>query len=108
MTATGKIRSFNFPDQANNAAVKDTTTHLSNQVYNICIRKPSSANRICYIPCTNVDATISAGANVQASFGISRTATAIAVTAANSAQGTDCADDYIQVRKKVARHNASM
>ena len=45
-------------------------THLSNQAYTICIRKPSGANRICYIPCTNVDATIAAGANVQASFGI--------------------------------------
>ena len=44
--------------------------HLSNQNYNICIRKPSTANRICYIPCTNIDATIGAAANVQASFGI--------------------------------------
>jgi len=97
MTATGKIRSFNFPDQANNAAVKDTTTHLSNQVYNICIRKPASKNRICYIPCTNINAAISGGANKQASFGISITATKTAVKTANSAQGTDCADDYLQI-----------
>jgi len=97
MTATGNIRSFNFPEQANGAAVTDLTTHLSNQAYTICIRKPSGANRICYIPCTNVDATIAAGANVQASFGISATAAIAAVTAANSAQGTDCVSDYIKI-----------
>ena len=45
-------------------------SHLSNQVYNICIRKPASKNRICYIPCTNINAAISGGANKQASFGI--------------------------------------
>lgn len=94
MTATGKIRSFNFPDQADGAVVADTTSHLSNQAYNICIRKPATANRICYIPCTNIAGTAAAPL-VQAAFGISISADA--GNAANAAQGTDCASDYIRI-----------
>jgi len=87
-TATGTLRSFNFPEQAAAAAVATTVVHLSNQHYKACIRRPLGANRICYPPCTNVDPTTG-----QSSFGVSRSPDA----AAKSAQGTDCSDDYIAI-----------
>jgi len=90
-TATGTIRSFNFPNQAAGAAVAAGVVHLSNQHYKACIRRPLGANRICYPPCTSVDPT--AAGNPQSSFGVSRSGD----NAAKSAQGTRCSDDYISI-----------
>ena len=45
-------------------------THLADQRYSICIRKPSAAQRICYVACTSVNEMTNAGANVQSSFGL--------------------------------------
>ena len=45
-------------------------THLANQRYTVCIRKPSAAQRICYVACTSVNEQVNAGANVQSSFGL--------------------------------------
>jgi len=96
MTATGSIRSFNFPDQTPGTAVADTTTHLANQRYTVCIRKPSSAQRICYVACTSVNEMTNAGANVQSSFGLSL-AFGSAGNAANSVVGAACTSDYILI-----------
>ncbi|TRY72201.1 hypothetical protein TCAL_13281 [Tigriopus californicus] len=45
---SGTISSFNFPTSS--AAVSAQTTHLSNQCYNICIRRESGRCAICYVP----------------------------------------------------------
>merc|ERR1712038_1758407 len=94
MEGTGSVRSFNFPRQARGAAVADTTTHLSNQRYSICIRRPTGTNTICYIPCTYVDATTAAAANLQQSFGLSIGPDAAAQSAVSV---TECAQDYIEI-----------
>lgn len=93
MTATGNIRSFNFPSQAGGAAVADTTTHLSNQDYSVCIRKPAGSQRICYIPHTNDAGGAAAALNTQASFGVSLPQDANA----NSNQGVNCGTDYLTI-----------
>jgi len=94
MEGTGSVRSFNFPRQARNAAVADTTTHLSSQRYSICIRRPTGTTNICYIPCTYVDATTAAAANLQQSFGLSIGPDAAAQSAVSV---TECAQDYIEI-----------
>lgn len=84
---TGTIRSFNFPALAAAADVPLTVVHLSSQHYKACIRRPLTANRICYLPCTNTAA-------IQHSFGVS-----ISPLAANQNSGIDgqCASDYIGI-----------
>jgi len=95
MDNTGNVRSFNFPNNARDAAVSDTIVHLSTQRYNICIRRPADTTTICYIPCTYVDATNGGmDANVQQSFGLSIAPSG----AANSGVSTSaCSTDYIEI-----------
>jgi len=90
MTGTGVVRSFNFPDQTAGTAVKDVVTHLSNQHYSICIRKPADRSRVCYYPCT-VKAI--AAADESTSFGLSVSPDA----AAQSAVDTACIGDYLEI-----------
>lgn len=45
---TGYIRSFNFP--ATSGTDLDTATHLSNQEYNVCIKKNAEKTRACFTP----------------------------------------------------------
>lgn len=94
MAPEGKIRSFNFPDQAPGVAVMDAVTHLSNQRYNICIRKNAASNHICYTPCTILLAANVANANMGSSFGVSKSPNAAAKSGVG---GTTCIDDYIEI-----------
>jgi len=90
ITSTGSVRSFNFPSLARGGTVGATVTHLSNQEYDICIRTPSGANHICYVPCS--DPTAAAIAQVSYGIGISPNA------AAQSAVDTShCIQDYIRI-----------
>merc|ERR1712154_186050 len=92
MEGAGSVRSFNFPTQARGAAVADTTTHLSSQIYSICIRRPTWATTICYIPCTYVDAAAQI-ANTQQSFGLS-------ISSADDTSAvsvSECSQDYIEI-----------
>ena len=47
-TVTGAISNFGYDRSSTSVGV--TTTHLSNQHYNICIRRPSGCHAICYTP----------------------------------------------------------
>jgi hypothetical protein len=94
-SATGSVRSFNFPNQAAGTNVASTVTHLSNQKYNICIRQPTKTTTICYVGCTSQAAadvadTVATG---QASFGLSISPAA----AAQSGVGAACTSDYITI-----------
>jgi len=100
-SATGSIRSFNFPSQARGATVSDDVVHLSNQRYSICIRKPAGTTNICYIPCTSQQ---TAAADDQQSFGLSISG------AAGTAQSSDteCSQDYIEIYGGTSQANAQI
>lgn len=89
-TATGTIRSFNFPEQAAGTAVAANVVHLSNQHYSSCVRRPSGTSSICFIPCTFVDP-----AGGQSSFGVSISPVA---GASQSGVEANCATDWIEIR----------
>jgi len=92
MARMGKIRSFNFPEIANGAAVVNNVVHLSNQQYSICIRKDAAANRVCYTPCTTLNA---ASANIAMdSFGISISTNAAARSGVDNAA---CNTDFLEI-----------
>merc|ERR1712238_173892 len=94
-TATASnIQNFGFPPTI--TAVTSAVTHLSNQHYDICIRRASGSCYICYSP-TIIAATLAAiGTPIiaQISFGLS-----IGATAANPASliSATCTQDWIEV-----------
>merc|ERR1711953_379247 len=96
MTTTGTVRSFNFPDQTAGTTVAASTTHLSNQHYDICIRQPISTTYICYQACTNVAAVevANGAATAQTSFGLSLSP---AATVGQASAGSSCTSDYILI-----------
>jgi len=102
MAPTGKLRSFNFPDQADAANVAAGVTHLSSQDYDVCIRRPAGANYICYTPCTSVAGAGANAATAQGSFGVSVSPDA----AAKSEVGTACNADYLVIRGGDSAANA--
>lgn len=105
MAPQGKIRSFNFPDQAPQVAVMDAVTHLSNQRYNICIRKNAATNHICYTPCTLLTNAMIANANMGSSFGVSESPVAGAA-APTAGVGSSCTGDYIEIIGGQVKANA--
>jgi len=98
----GKLRSFNFPEQTAVTPVANDVTHLSNQHYSICIRRPENRNRICYSQCYTPAAS---AAGDQGSFGVSGSPSTIAATppdgstgaAQSGVGGTNCQTDYIEI-----------
>merc|ERR1711936_31293 len=84
------IRSFNFPVTAKGAKFVDTVVHLSNQDYNVCIRRAAGKFQICYIQCTVI---ASASAGSQSSFGLSISTT----TASDAMIDSGCTHDYITI-----------
>lgn len=97
MEPNGKIRSFNFPNQANNAVVAAGVTHLSSQEYTICVRRPAGVTHICYTPCTLVAgaaATADMASTAQASFGVSVSGDAAAKSGVATA---NCIADYLLI-----------
>lgn len=107
-TPTGKIRSFNFPDQQPGTFVPDTATHLSNQQYDICIRQPAGTTFICYTPCTvqnNVAPNVNGGmTNMQSSFGVSVGQAAMT----SETKASSCTSDYITIVGGDTKANAAM
>merc|ERR1712226_1240171 len=80
---TGLMKSFGYPSSNTNAATDASTTHLQNQVYQICIRRSSSYCYICY---SQWDTAGSFGTNISIDAG-----------AAQSMVGTACIDDYVVI-----------
>jgi hypothetical protein len=88
----GNIASFGFPTTA--TTVGTAVTHLSNQDYDVCIRRASGYCYICYTP-KIVGATASAAevGTDQTSFGLSISGAAIATSLIN----TSCYTDYLEI-----------
>ena len=77
--------SFAYPAANTNAATADSTTHLQNQNYQVCVRRAAG---MCYI-CWAAWHTGPPG-----SFGLSNPS----ADDADAATGTECIGDYITVR----------
>jgi len=93
-TATASnIQNFGFPPTI--TAVTSAVTHLSNQHYDICIRRGSGYCYICYSP-TIIVTGIEAGTPIiaQISFGLS--ISAIAAMPASMVSNT-CSQDWIEI-----------
>eukprot|EP00095_Tigriopus_kingsejongensis_P007971 maker-scaffold135_size322082-snap-gene-2.13 protein:Tk07971 transcript:maker-scaffold135_size322082-snap-gene-2.13-mRNA-1 annotation:"hypothetical protein KGM_18655" len=84
---SGTVSSFNFPTTA--TAIPATATHLSEQNYNLCIRREAGYCSICYVP-VFADTTNNA-VIAQAGFGLSNPAAIVA----ESASGSQCSSDYL-------------
>merc|ERR1712012_1522168 len=80
--------SYNFPT----ADVTATSTHLSNQMYTICIRREANRRAICYT--AFIDAAASPAK--QNSFGIS-----VAAAAMKASSNTECTTDYIEITSAI-------
>merc|ERR1711971_294445 len=93
-TATANnIQNFGFPPTI--TAVTSAVTHLSNQHYDICIRRASGSCYICYSP-TIIVAGIAIGTPIaaQISFGVSVGGILASPSALISA---DCTQDWIEI-----------
>lgn len=88
-TATSsKVQNFAFPTSS--TTVTTAVTHLSNQKYEICIRRAAGYCYICYSPKSSTGTT----AAIQQSFGLSIGG----IAASSSAQlNTDCSTDYLEI-----------
>lgn len=98
MERTGKIRTFNFPDQASTQSVGNSVVHLSNQDYAICIRNDASAQRVCYQTCRTLStaaAIIANAAGENDSFGVGLSPDAAAKGATDAT--SFCSHDYIEI-----------
>jgi len=88
-TATSSnVQNFGWPTST--TTVASGVTHLSNQVYDICIRRAAGYCLICYSPSQSTGTT----AAIQQSFGLSIGG----IAAKASAQlNTDCSTDYLEI-----------
>merc|ERR1712018_510451 len=106
----GKIRRFNFPEQNAATQVADSVTHLSDQHYKICIRRPAARNRICYAECR----AGGAATGNQGSFGISGSPSGAIppggtqAAAQSGVGGSNCQDDYIKILGGTTDANAAL
>lgn len=90
-TVTGAISNFGYDRSSTSVGV--TTTHLSNQHYNICIRRPSGCHAICYTP------------SITIAFGLSTSPTAATAQAASL---SNCYSDYIMIPGGSAQGTATL
>jgi len=81
------IQNFAFPTSS--TTVTTAVTHLSNQVYDICIRRAAGYCYICYSPFTPTGTTTAA----QATFGVSISPS----IASQAGTGTSCSNDYLEI-----------
>jgi len=96
--STGRIANFGVNTATTRTAVVAANTHLSNQYYNICVRRADGNCYICYYP-----TRIGGGAVTnQISFGLSVSNNAAAKTLA----GTICSTDYIEIPNGQTATNA--
>jgi hypothetical protein len=84
---TSHIQNFAYPTSA--TTVTSSVTHLSNQKYDICIRRAKGYCYICYFPAITGTAVIA-----QISYGLGVATTA---PAADSAVSTRCSSDYLNI-----------
>merc|ERR1711990_940065 len=94
-TATSSnIQNFGFPPTI--TAVTSAVTHLSNQHYDICIRRASGYCYICYTPTiiAAIKAAVGTPVSAQISFGLSISGTA---AAAQSQTSNQCSQDWIEI-----------
>merc|ERR1712172_196439 len=94
-TATASnIQNFGFPPTI--TTVTSTVTHLSNQHYDICIRRASGYCYICYSPTiiAAITAAIGTPVSAQISFGLS--ISAIAAQPSSMISNT-CSQDWIEI-----------
>lgn len=82
---TGLLKNFGYPSSNSNTATDASTTHLQNQMYQVCIRRASGYCYICYAAWNSIAAS--------GSFGLSKPA----ANASNASQGTACTDDYVTI-----------
>jgi len=85
----GHIQNFGWPTSA--TTVTSGVTHLSNQVYDICIRRASGYCIICYTQAITGTANL---VTLQHSFGLS---VSIAEPAGQAGIMTSCTSDYISI-----------
>ena len=89
---TGLLKNFGYPSSNSATATDVSTSHLQNQMYQICIRRSSGYCYICYGSWNSIQASMSFGlSNPSACSGNSCT------TASNAGLGTACSTDYITV-----------
>merc|ERR1719219_145850 len=94
------IQNFGYPSSA--TTVTSTITHLSNQNYDICIRRASGYCLICY---TQAVTGTAASKSAQISFGLS--VGGIAATASAETH-TSCTADYIAIPFGMSAANAAI
>ena len=103
-STSGIIQSFNFPAPSE-TTIGSTVTHLSNQNYEVCIRRAIEACYICYFATIDVAASTAAS---QHSFGLSAIPATggglVIVMAAAARRDQECTTDYIMV---ICAHNIS-
>jgi len=84
---SGTIKNFGFPTSITAATgATTTTTHLSNQLYSMCIRRASGMCYICYIPFNSGVTTGTFGLGLAATDAMN-----------DSEQGSFCLNDYITI-----------
>lgn len=84
---SGKILDYGKATNAASAEFGAQTTHLSNQEYDICIRRADTYCAICYIPSVPTSIALSG------TFGLSLSINTIA----KSDEGSSCSQDYITI-----------
>merc|ERR1712241_1355157 len=89
----GNIASFGWPPTI--TTVTTSVTHLSNQYYDICIRRASSYCYICYN--AQIQGTTAISEATQTSFGVSISSEA---ATAESQIGSDCSYDWLDTSGK--------
>jgi len=80
LSKTGVMSNFGF--DRSSTSIGSTTTHLSNQQYNICIRRMEGCHSVCYYP------------TIAGSFGLS---VSISASAAQAATLSNCIADYLNI-----------
>merc|ERR1712241_522990 len=88
--AAGNIASFGWPPTI--TVVTTSVTHLSNQYYDICIRRASTYCYICYN--AQIQGTTVISEATQTSFGVSLSSEA---ATAESQIGSDCSADWLDI-----------
>eukprot|EP00094_Tigriopus_californicus_P014059 TCALIF_13615-PA protein Name:"Protein of unknown function" AED:0.10 eAED:0.10 QI:0/0.63/0.66/0.91/0.54/0.66/12/94/345 len=92
LSGSAATRSWDIKVTQYTCSQQEGATHLSNQCYNICIRRESGRCAICYVP-NFADSIAGAIISSQVAFGLSVSPAAIA----ESATGADCTTDYLLI-----------
>ena len=105
---TGLLKNFGYPSSNSATATDASTTHLQNQMYQICIRRESGYCYICYGSWNSIQASGSFGLSNPTACIQTATMQTAGITcspSSNSATGTACTTDYITVSLKKVLKN---